>query len=211
MYMFSFSINTCVHYNVQQMPSQQPTALMPTPTMQTQMTTPQMGGVGMGGAHGQYAPPPNMAPSGAGGGYPHQQPGVPMSAPSSNLMSAPATSAPPPSMYAGVVGHAPQQPLLQTKTTPVVAPSGGISGVPMAMTMGVASVGGVVTSQPPSSSGTAVTTASSEMPATGVSNGVGGATSVDPNQATEKKKKKKKVSSHGVNSCTAELYMKLEI
>ena len=58
---------------------------------------------------------------------------------------------------------------------------------------------------------TAITTASSEMPATGVSNGVGGATSADPNQATEKKKKKKKVSSHGVNSCTAELYMKLEI
>ena len=105
--MFSFSINTCVHYNVQQIPSQQPTALMPTPTMQTQITTPQMGGVGVGRAHSQYAPPPNMVPGGASGGYPHQQPGVPMSAPSSNLMSVPATSAPPPSMYAGVVGHAP--------------------------------------------------------------------------------------------------------
>ena len=204
MCMFSFSINTCVHYNVQQMPSQQPTALMPTPTMQTQMATPQMGGVGVGGAHGQYAPPPNMAPGGAGGGYPQQQqPGVPMSAPSSNLMSAPATSAPPPSMYAGVVGHAPHQPLLQTKMTPVVAPSGGISGVTMTMTMSVASAGGVVTSQPPSSGSTAVMTASSETPATGVSNGVDGATSADPNQATEKKKKIKKVSSHGVNSCTA--------
>ena len=194
------------------MPSQQPTALMPTPTMQPPMTTPTMGG-----AQSQYAPP--TMPSGAGG-FPqqqHQPQGAPMSAPPSSIMSAPATSlpaAPSTSLY----GSGPPQQLLQppTNAAPPVAHAGGISGVPMAMTSGMVTAGGVVAPQASTTSSTpavAMATASGGvgMPAAGgvvnasvaggtVSGAGGGGGSVGtPNAGAEKKKKKKKVSIHVLN------------
>ena len=181
------------------MPSQQPTALMPTPTMQPQMTTPTMGG-----AQNQYAPP-TMA--GVGGFPQQQQPpppqGVPMSAPPSSVMSAPATSIPAPST--SIYGGGPPQQLLQqpTNTTPLIAHGAGISGIPMAMTSGVATAGGMVAPQVsmPSTPAVAMATASGGIgmpPASvntsigGTVSGVGGSAPVTSN-GTEKKKKKKKV------------------
>ena len=160
------------YYITQQMPNQQPTALMPTPTMHPQMPAPPMGG-----AQNQYAPP-NMAPGGGGG---FQQPGVPMSTPSSMVMSAPGVA---PALSSVYSGQQPQQRLPQTSVTPAVAASGGsIGGTPMAMISSAVTAGGVVTSQSSSSSSSSASTAGG--------GGAGGSVSIDP--SPEKKKKKKKV------------------
>ena len=183
----------CISYS-QQMPSQQPSALMPTPTIQSQMTTPTMGG-----AQNQYAPP---TMPGSVGGFPQQQQqpqppphlqpqglgAPPMSAMPSSLMSAPvpaATSlptAPSTSLYGSGGPPHPQQ-LLQPPTNvapPPVAHAGGVGGIPMAMTpasAGVATAGGVVAPQASTASSTpaiAMATASGGvgMPAASGGSGV---------------------------------------
>ena len=137
-----------------------------------------------------------------------------MSATPSSMMAAPATSipaAPSTSLYGS---GAPPQQLLQKPMNiapPSIAHAGGVSGVPMAMTSGMATAGGVVAPLVSTTSSTpavAMTTTSGGigMPAAPggamnasvasgtVGGGVGGGGT--PNAGTEKKKKKKKVRTH---------------
>ena len=124
------------------------------------------------------------------------------------MMSAPATSipaAPSTSLYGS---GAPPQQLLQKPMNvapPSVAHAGGVSGVPMAMSSGMATAGGVVTPLVSTTSSTPVVAMTTTSGGVGMPAAPGGAVNASgtigggggtPNAGTEKKKKKKKVRTH---------------